>query len=123
MDTTELLRSVVWCRLVNADPTYGQRPPASAQAHRGVRPRRPSAPASRLPGGPDLGRVVIDHVLQEPISRQLRNALERAGLLEQMRRARHDLDALVARERVERLQVQLEHLLVVLADDQERGRL
>jgi hypothetical protein len=58
----------------------------------------------------------------EPIRRELCDVLERAGLLEQVRRAGDDLEALRRGELRERAAIQREHFRVGAADDQQRRR-
>jgi alkanesulfonate monooxygenase SsuD/methylene tetrahydromethanopterin reductase-like flavin-dependent oxidoreductase (luciferase family) len=75
-----------------------------------------------------VGRLVVAHRLEhqvpyEPVARQPGDLLERTWLLEQVRRAGHNLEPLLTAELVERRPVQLDHQLVSTANDQQRGRL
>jgi hypothetical protein len=61
-------------------------------------------------------------VALEPLACQPRHLVERTGLLEEVRRSGDDHQLLLAAELLERRPVQLDHLKVVAADDQQRRR-
>src|SRR5207248_7599439 len=65
-----------------------------------------------------LGRQVA----AEPVHRELGHLLECARLLEKMRRARDRGELARAAHLRVGLAVELEHVLVALADDEQRGR-
>ena len=58
---------------------------------------------------------------REPARGEGRGAVERARFLEQVRRARHDLDAVLAPQVLRGLAVELDDDVVVAADDQQGG--
>ena len=59
---------------------------------------------------------------EEPVDGEPGDGLERAGLLEQVRGALHDLDPVGADQPLGRAQVELQHLRIARADDQQRRR-
>jgi 5-(carboxyamino)imidazole ribonucleotide mutase len=58
----------------------------------------------------------------EPVGRKSRHAVQRSRLLEQVRRARHDLEGALAAHPIRRAPVHPEHDIVASADDEQRGR-
>ena len=61
-------------------------------------------------------------VLEEPGSRQARDSLQGAGLLEQVRRPRDDLEPLLSAQLLQRVLVEAEHHVVAPAHDEEGRR-
>ena len=58
---------------------------------------------------------------QEPVARVLDHRIERARLLEEMRRAGNDREPLCAAQFVESRAIEAKHNIVVTTDDQEGG--
>ncbi len=69
-----------------------------------------------------LAQVRCREVKLEPVDRQTADLLERSGLLEEMGGARHDHDRARAAKLPLGLTVELEHLPIGPADDQQRRR-
>jgi hypothetical protein len=61
-------------------------------------------------------------VTLEPLTRKPRNLVKRSGLFEQVASSRDDHELLFAAELWKDHPVQLDHLDIVAADDQQRGR-
>src|SRR5260370_42634376 len=83
-------------------------------------PRTTSLRRSALPNG--ALRLGWRKILIEPVARELRDLLERAGLLEQVCRTWDNLQELLAVQLCQRLLVHADHRQIVPADDQQRGR-
>src|SRR5687768_4145379 len=90
----------------------------SVNASRSLNMTAPDGPsrAVLLARGPPQMRL-------EPVDRQARHLLERTWLLEQMRRARHDLEQGRGAHLLHRFLVQLDNRGVIAADDEQRRRL
>src|SRR5690349_15275465 len=67
------------------------------------------------------GELLARQVSQEPASRELCHLLQRAGLLEEVRGPRHDLQPLLAAELSQRLLVHFDDRIVPAADDEQGG--
>src|SRR5262245_29584190 len=67
-------------------------------------------------------RLTPGEVRRKPRRRETGDLLERAGLLEQVRRAGNDLEALRRGELCERSAVEGEHLVIGAPDDEQRRR-
>src|SRR5438128_11340248 len=63
-----------------------------------------------------------DEVVREPLRCERADDLQRARLLEEMRRARDNLELLLSPEHRERLAIQIEHHVIGSSHDQERRR-
>ena len=62
-------------------------------------------------------RIPVGQILCEPPPRQIGNLFERTAFLEQVARARHDLEPRYAAEPAERLVIQIDHDSVSAPDD------
>src|SRR5258708_14415598 len=61
-------------------------------------------------------------VVVKPVAGHHGNLFQRAGFLEQMRRARHDLQLLLAGEQFQRLTVHAKYRDITITHDQQNGR-
>jgi hypothetical protein len=71
------------------------------------------------PRPPSTGVWSRREVIDEPATRELRDDLERSGLLEQARCAGHDLEPMLAAQVAGRLPIELDHDIVPATDDQQ----
>src|SRR2546428_6483235 len=85
--------------------------------------RRQACPyASKSRARSPEGAALSAEVALEPGDRELAHVRERAGLFEQVPRAGDDDQLVMCAQELRRVPVELEHLRVALADDQQRRR-